>query len=62
MVLCGTGAVALKGEWKLKSNQIELHIGKPIDTNGMKYEDRNELTERVYQEVIHLKSNCCKSN
>jgi len=57
MALLGTGAVALKGEWKLKSQQIELHIGKPIETKGMVYEDRNELTKKVYQEVVKLKSN-----
>lgn len=62
MALCGTGAVALKGEWKLKSNQIELRIGKPIDTNGLTYDDRNDLTEKVYKAVVQLKSDCYKNN
>jgi len=56
MALCGTGAVALKGEWKLKSNRIELRIGKPIETDKLDYKDRNELAENVYKEVVRLKS------
>lgn len=56
MALCGTGAVALKGEWKLKSNKIELRIGKPIETKDLEYKDRNELTEMVFNEVVRLKS------
>lgn len=62
VALCGTGDVALKGEWKLKNNSIEMRIGKPIDTKGMTYEGRNELTQRVYEEVVWLKSNCYKNN
>lgn len=56
MALCGTGSVAQKGEWKLKSNRIELRIGKPIDTKGLEYKDRNKLTEMVYKEVVRLRS------
>jgi len=62
MALCGTGDVALKGEWKLKNSSVELRIGKPIETKGMTYDDRNELTQRVYKEVVSLKSNCYKNN
>ena len=56
MALCGTGAVALKGEWKLKSSIIELRIGKPIETKDLEYEDRNKLTEMVFKEVVRLKA------
>ena len=56
MAMCGTSAVAIKGARKIKSAPIELHIGKPIDTEGMTYKDRNELTDKVYKEVIRLKS------
>jgi 1-acyl-sn-glycerol-3-phosphate acyltransferase len=62
MALCGTGDVALKGEWKLKSNSIELRFGKPIPTKGMTYKDRNELTEKVFKSVKTLKSDCFKNN
>lgn len=56
MALCGTGSVAIKGEWKLKANKIELRFGKPIKTEGMDYKDRNELTDLVYQEVVRLRN------
>lgn len=60
MALCGTGDVALKGELKLKSKEIELRIGKPINTIGMTYKDRNSLTDKVYKEIVSLKSDCYK--
>ena len=56
IALCGTSAVAVKGARKLKSASIELRIGKPIDTNGMTYNDRNLLTDKVYKAVVLLKS------
>jgi 1-acyl-sn-glycerol-3-phosphate acyltransferase len=56
MALCGTSDVAVKGARKLKSASIELRIGKPIDTKGMSFDDRNILTEKVFKEVIRLKS------
>ena len=56
MALCGTSNVAIKGARKLKSASVELHIGKPIDTKGMNYNDRNDLTEKVYKAVVLLKS------
>jgi len=62
MGLCGTGDVALKGEWKLKSKSLELRFGEPIGTQGMTYNDRNELAEKVFQAVVKLKSDCYKNN
>ncbi len=56
MALCGTSAVAIKGARKLKSAFVELRIGKPIDTKGMTYKDRNELTDKVFKAVLQLKS------
>ena len=61
MALCGTSDVAIKGARKLKSASIELRIGKPIDTKGMTYNDRNVLTEKVYKAVVRLKSKWEKS-
>ncbi len=61
MALCGTSDVATKGAHKLKSTPVELHIGKPINTKGMTYKDRNELTDKVYKAVIQLKSEWEKS-
>jgi 1-acyl-sn-glycerol-3-phosphate acyltransferase len=56
MALCGTRDVAVKGAHKLKSTPIELHIGEPIDTKGMTFGDRNILTDKVFKEVVRLKS------
>lgn len=56
MALCGTSDVAIKGARKLTSASVELHIGKPINTEGMTLNDRNELTEKVYKAVVHLKT------
>lgn len=61
MVLCGTSSVATKGARKLKSASVELRIGKPIDTKGMTYDDRHELTDKVYKAVVMLKSEWEKS-
>ncbi|MEE8342150.1 MAG: lysophospholipid acyltransferase family protein [Candidatus Neomarinimicrobiota bacterium] len=61
MALCGTSAVAIKGARKLTSASVELRIGKPIETNGMTYKDRNELTDKVYKAVVDLKSEWIKS-
>jgi 1-acyl-sn-glycerol-3-phosphate acyltransferase len=56
MALCGTSDVAIKGARKLTSASVELYIGKPINTEGMTFNDRNELTEKVYKAVVHLKT------
>ena len=56
MALCGTSDVAVKGARKLKSASVELHIGKPIETKGMTFDDRDKLTDRVFNEVVRLKS------
>lgn len=61
MALCGTGDVLVAGTWKIKPIPIELHIGKPIETAGMTYKDRNILSNNVYEEVVRLKAAWKKS-
>ncbi len=56
MALCGTSDVAVKGARTLKSASVELRIGKPIETKGMTYDNRDILTDKVYKAVIRLKS------
>lgn len=56
IALCGTSDVAVKGARTLQSAYIELHIGEPIETKGMTYDDRNMLTNKVYEAVVLLKS------
>jgi 1-acyl-sn-glycerol-3-phosphate acyltransferase len=43
------------GEWKIRPGTIVLHYLKPIPTNGLTYEDRNSLLEklRAVAEVEH---------
>lgn len=61
MALCGTSDVAVKGAKTLKSAFVELHIGKPIETKGMTYDDRDILTDKVYKKVVQLKAEWEKS-
>ena len=56
MALCGTNDVLVAGTWKLRPTSIELHIGKPIETKRMTFDDRNILTDKVFNEVVRLKS------
>ena len=56
MALCGTSDVAVKGAKTLKSAHVELRIGKPIETKGMTYDDRDKLTDNVYKKVVQLKT------
>ena len=56
MALCGTNDVLVAGTWKLRPIPIELHIGKPIETKRMTFDDRNILTDKVFNEVVRLKS------
>ena len=61
MALCGTSDVAIKGARKLKSASVELRIGKPIETKGMNFGDRDSLTDEVFKEVVRLKSEWAKN-
>jgi hypothetical protein len=38
----------------IRSRRVELRIGQPISTAGMKPADREELTLRLYQEISQL--------
>ncbi|MBU0528986.1 1-acyl-sn-glycerol-3-phosphate acyltransferase [bacterium] len=61
MALCGTSDVVVKGARQLNPTPIELRIGKPIDTKGMTYANRDMLTDKVFKEVVWLKSEWEKS-
>jgi len=53
---CGTFDVLIKGSKNFNPNPIELRFGDPIDTSSEDLDNRNEITERVKQAVINLKS------
>ena len=55
MALCGTRDVAVKGAKKFNPTPVELRIGTPIIIEGMTYDDRDKLVEKVYNEVVRMK-------
>ena len=56
VALCGTRECLGDKKFTLKSNTIEMRIGKPMETNALEYEDRNKFVENVRNEVVRLKS------
>ncbi|MFQ6676871.1 MAG: lysophospholipid acyltransferase family protein [Fidelibacterota bacterium] len=56
MWICGTFKVVKKGSFKITPKPIHLIIGEPVDTSIYNYEDRNQVTEIVRNEVVNLKS------
>jgi 1-acyl-sn-glycerol-3-phosphate acyltransferase len=49
-----TYALLPKGSFSPKPGTITIHIGEPIPTAGMAYDDRNELAERARAELINM--------
>ena len=49
-----TYALLPKGSFSPKPGVITIHIGEPIPTAGMGYDDRNELAERARAELIKM--------
>jgi 1-acyl-sn-glycerol-3-phosphate acyltransferase len=54
MALCGMREKLPMGSIHIRSGRVELRIGEPIPTTGMKASDRDELTRRLYAEVARL--------
>jgi 1-acyl-sn-glycerol-3-phosphate acyltransferase len=54
MALVGMREVLPMGSIHIRSRRVELRIGDPISTEGMKPADREELTRRLYDEVSRL--------
>ena len=57
VALCGTRECLGEKKFRLQKNTIEMRIGKPIETNTLGYEDRNQFVETIRDEVVRLKSN-----
>ena len=51
-VLSGTFHIMNKSSLKLKRGRIRLEFLDPIHTDNYTYEDRNELTELVYKQLV----------
>ena len=56
MAVCGTARVAGKGSWRLTPAPVELRIGVPIETDGLKDMNKKDFAEQVRQAVIQLKT------
>jgi 1-acyl-sn-glycerol-3-phosphate acyltransferase len=54
IALVGMRDVLPMGSVHIRSRRVELRIGDPIPTDGMKPADREELTRRLYEEVSNL--------
>ena len=57
IAICGTKDIIINGKISKNNKTLELRIGKPINTIGLKYEDRNEFAEKVRSKVVELKEN-----
>lgn len=49
-----TFALMPKGSFSPKPGSITLHVGEPIPTAGMQYDDRGELAERTRSALIKM--------
>lgn len=54
MAIEGTRLIMPKNSFRLRPHDIRINVGKPIPTEGYTYEDRDELIEKVYREMIRL--------
>lgn len=62
IALCGTSKVAVKGSWELNPIDIQLRIGKPIPTDEITFDDRNEFVARIRSEVSSMKQEWINEN
>jgi 1-acyl-sn-glycerol-3-phosphate acyltransferase len=51
----GTIALKPKGRWLIRSRPVALLFGRPIDTAGMTYEDREQLMEQTRRAIEQLR-------
>lgn len=54
--ICGSRDVMRKGSWLIRSGTISVRFGEPIDTAGLRLEQRNELTVRAREALAALQS------
>lgn len=54
MAICGMRELLPMGSVHIRSGRVQLRIGEPIPTAGMKLSDREELTRRLYEEIAAL--------
>ncbi len=55
VAVAGTRRVMPKGRWRVTRGPIIVRFGKPIPTADLSEEDREDLVERVWEEVRRLR-------
>lgn len=53
--IAGTRACLPKGSWRIRKGKVAYVIGEPIPTSSYRYEQREELMERVRSQLLTLK-------
>ena len=54
MAIVGMRPLLPMGSIHIRTGRVGLRVGAPIPTAGMKVSDREELTQRFYQEISRL--------
>jgi 1-acyl-sn-glycerol-3-phosphate acyltransferase len=54
--IIGTFDIAKKGSFILRPQPILLKVGKPIDVSLFSFEDRDRVTDILYNDVVNLRS------
>ncbi|MGH7899027.1 MAG: lysophospholipid acyltransferase family protein [Candidatus Binatia bacterium] len=52
--IVGTAAVLPRDGWQIESGDVEVRIGKPIETANLTVKDRDQLVARVREEIHKL--------
>lgn len=51
----GTFTLLPKGHWRIRAHPVALMFGRPIDTRGMVYDDRERLMEQTRRAIEQLR-------
>ncbi len=51
----GTFTLLPKGSWRIRSHPVALLFGRPISTEGLRYEDRERLMEETRRAIEQLR-------
>ncbi len=54
VAICGTHGVMPKGKLLSRPGRVTINVGKPIDISGFKMAQKQELAERLHNEVAAL--------
>jgi 1-acyl-sn-glycerol-3-phosphate acyltransferase len=60
MIVVNTDAILPKKSWKIESGEVEVRIGKPIETAGVPVKERNRIVRSVREAMDELVRNGAK--